>query len=186
MTIPNILTLFRIALIPVIVVLFFMPAQWTYMASAVVFATAAFTDLFDGYVARVTGQTSALGAFLDPVADKLMVAIALTLLVQMHNTIWLTIPAIFIIGRELAVSALREWMGKYGTAGDVGVAFLGKVKTTLQMIAITGLLANPPGIHDWPYYLSYAFLYVSFLLTAWSLYEYLVKAWPDLTDGRAE
>ena len=138
------LTLFRIALIPVLVVLFYMPQEWTYMASAVVFATASFTDLFDGWVARVTGQTSALGAFLDPVADKLTVAIVLVLLVELHDSWMLTIPAIVIIGRELMVSALREWMGKYGTTGNVGVAFLGKVKTTLQMIAITGLLANPP------------------------------------------
>lgn len=184
MTIPNMLTLFRIALIPVMILLFYLPYEWTRMATAVVFATGAFTDLIDGYIARSTGQITDLGAFLDPVADKLMVAVALTMLVEMHSSIWLTIPALVIICRELLVSALREWMGTYGTQGSVSVAFIGKVKTTLQMVAITGLLANPPEIVDWALLLAYALLYVSFFLTLWSMYHYLKQAWPDLSSGR--
>ena len=184
MTLPNILTLFRIGLIPVIVFVYFLPYEWTRMTAAVIFATAAFTDLFDGYIARSTGQTTDLGAFLDPVADKLMVTVALTMLVQVHASIWLTIPAIVIICREILVSALREWMGTYGTQGTVSVAFIGKVKTTLQMVAITGLLANPPEIVDWVLLLAYGLLYVSFFLTLWSMIHYLQQAWPDLTSGR--
>ncbi len=184
MTIPNMLTLFRIGLIPVMVVLFYLPFEWTRLATAIIFATASFTDLFDGYIARSTGQITDLGAFLDPVADKLMVAVALSMLVESYATVWLTIPAIVIICRELLVSALREWMGTYGTQGTVSVAFIGKVKTTLQMIAITGLLANPPEPVDDILILAYILLYASFFLTLWSMYHYLQQAWPDLTSGR--
>ncbi len=154
------------------------------MASAVIFAIGGFTDLIDGYLARSTGQTSDLGAFLDPVADKLMVAVALTILVQMHSSAWMTIPAVVIICRELLVSALREWMGTYGTQGKVSVVFIGKVKTTLQMVAITGLLANSPEIVDGWLMTSYVLLYASFFLTLWSMVHYIKLAWPDLTSGR--
>jgi len=184
MTTPNILTLFRIGLIPILVLLFFLPYEWTMKAAAVIFAIGAITDIVDGYIARSTGQTSDLGAFLDPVADKLMVAVALTILVQMHSTIWMTIPAIVIICREIMVSALREWMGTYGTQGKVSVAFIGKVKTTLQMLAIIGLLANPPEIVDWLLLTAYALLYASFFLTLWSMVHYLQMAWPDLTRSK--
>jgi CDP-diacylglycerol--glycerol-3-phosphate 3-phosphatidyltransferase len=184
LNLPNTLTLFRIALIPIMVALFYLPYEWTPMACAVVFAAASFTDLFDGYLARSRGQTTELGAFLDPVADKLMVGVALALLIQMHTTAWLTIPALTIICRELLVSALREWMGTYGTQGNVSVAFIGKVKTALQMIAITGLLANPPQPVDWILLLAYAFLYASFLMTIWSMFHYLRAAWPDLTANK--
>ena len=184
MTIPNMLTLFRIGLIPVLVLLFSLPYKWTMMASAVVFAVGAFTDIIDGYIARSTGQTSDLGAFLDPVADKLMVAVALTILVQTHNMIWMTIPAMVIICREILVSALREWMATYGTKGKVSVVFIGKVKTTLQMMAITGLLANPSEIVDGWLITAYILLYASFLLTLWSMYHYLKMAWPDLIRSK--
>lgn len=184
LNLPNTLTLFRIFLIPVLVVLFYLPYEWIPMTCAVIFATASFTDLFDGYLARKRGQMTELGAFLDPVADKLMVCVALALLIQMHSTAWLTVPALVIIGREILVSALREWMSEYGTKGKVNVAFIGKVKTTLQMIAITGLLANPPMPVDWVLLLAYGFLYASFLMTLWSMYHYLVAAWPDLTSNR--
>ena len=184
MTIPNILTLFRIGLIPILVLLFFLPYSWTMLASSVIFAGGAVTDIVDGQIARTTGQTTELGAFLDPVADKLMVAVALTILVQMHSTAWITIPAIVIICREILVSALREWMAVYGTKGKVSVLFIGKVKTTLQMLAIIGLLGNPPGIFDWALTLAYVLLYASFLLTLWSMYQYLQLAWPDLMRSK--
>lgn len=185
LNLPNILTLFRIALIPIIVIIFYLPYEWVPMTCAVIFATASFTDLFDGYLARRRGEMTELGAFLDPVADKLMVGVALALLIQMHNTAWLTIPALTIICRELLVSALREWMSTYGSLGSVKVAFIGKVKTTLQMIAITGLLANPPQPVDWVLLLAYAFLYASFLMTLWSMYHYLEVAWPDLVGEKS-
>ena len=154
------------------------------MGAAAVFAIGAFTDIIDGYIARQTGQTSDLGAFLDPVADKLMVGVALTLLVQMHSTIRITIPALVIISRELLVSALREWMSTHGNQGRIDVAFIGKVKTTLQMLAIIGLLGNEPEIIDWALITSYVLLYASFLLTLWSMYHYLQQAWPDLTRSK--
>ena len=184
MTIPNILTLFRIGLIPILVILFFLPYDWTMIASATIFAIGAVTDIFDGYIARSTGQTSDLGAFLDPVADKLMVAVALTILVQIHSNIWMTIPAIVIICREILVSALRERMSTYGTQGKVSVIYIGKVKTTLQMLAIIGLLANPPQPVDILLLTAYVLLYASFFLTLWSLYYYLKLAWPDLIRSK--
>ncbi len=184
MTIPNMLTLFRIGLIPVLVMLFFLPYDWTLLACATIFAVGAVTDIVDGYIARSTGQTTDLGAFLDPVADKLMVAVALALLIQMHNTIWMTVPAVVIICREILVSALREWMGTYGTQGKVSVAFIGKVKTTLQMLAIIGLFANTPDVVDWLLITAYVLLYASFFLTLWSMYHYLQLAWPDLMRSK--
>src|SRR3569832_2306479 len=131
MTIPTILTLLRIALIPVFVAVFYLPVSWANLATAAMFVVAGVTDWFDGYLARRLNQTSPLGAFLDPVADKLMVAAALVLLVQSHPTAWLAVPAVIIIGREIAVSALREWMAEHGSRargadGGVGAAALSR------------------------------------------------------------
>ena len=114
LNIPNILSLTRIAVVPVFVVVFYLPFAWANVATAAIFAIAAFTDWLDGYLARRLNQTSRFGAFLDPVADKLLVAVALILLVAADPTPWLTIPAIIIIGREIAISALREWMAEIG------------------------------------------------------------------------
>ena len=122
MNIPNALTLFRIVLIPVLVVLFYMPIAHTYFLTAAVFAVAAMTDWLDGYLARKLGQSTALGAFLDPVADKLMVAVALALLIERYDASWFTIPAIIIIGREIVISALREWMAELGKRTSVAVS----------------------------------------------------------------
>jgi CDP-diacylglycerol--glycerol-3-phosphate 3-phosphatidyltransferase len=184
MKLPNYLTLFRIALVPLFVVAFYWPFEDHYFWSAVIFAVAGFTDFFDGYVARKMGATSALGAFLDPVADKLMVVIALTLLVWMQNTSWLTIPAFLIIGREVTVSALREWMAQMGGHADVKVHWLGKVKTVAQMVAITGLIANPADFAN-PWTLTaYVLLYFSVVLTLWSMVLYFKAAWPYLTGAQ--
>ncbi len=136
MNIPNMLTLFRIALIPVFVLVFFLPFHWSYMASAVIFVLASLTDWLDGYLARRLDQSTSFGAFLDPVADKLMVVIALVLLVTQQDTVWFTVPALVVVGREILVSALREWMAEIGKRTSVAVSYLGKVKTFLQMIAI--------------------------------------------------
>ena len=184
---PNLLTVSRITLIPVLVVLFYLPFHWSYMAVAIVFTIAAITDYLDGYIARKFSLGSPLGEFLDPVADKLIVSVALLLLVQTHSTMLLTIPAAIIIGREIVVSALREWMAELGKRANVAVSFLGKVKTTLQMIAIIILLSQPhtlPG--GYIVILGYACLYVASILTLWSMLIYLKAAWIDLTKEYPE
>ena len=187
LSLPNILTSMRIVLIPILVVAFyFLPVEWRYMASAVIFTIAAITDWLDGYLARRLGQTTAFGAFLDPVADKLVVAVALVLLVEVHASAALAVPAIVIVGREIVVSALREWMAQYSRMRSVTVSFLGKVKTTFQMIAIIVLLWCGPGsaVRDNPsVILGYVLLYAAAILTIWSMYQYLKLAWPDLSKG---
>ena len=141
---PNILTLLRIVLIPVFLGIFYISTPWARFACAMVFGVAALTDWLDGYLARRWGQTSALGAFLDPVADKLMVAVALVLLVQADPRAALTLPAVVIIGREITVSALREWMAELGARSQVAVSIVGKFKTTAQMVAIVLLILREP------------------------------------------
>lgn len=143
MNIPNILTVMRVALIPVFILVFYLPFSWSYWAASAVFAFASFTDWLDGYLARRLNQSTPFGAFLDPVADKLLVAVALLLLVVEHSNIWLTLPAIIIICREIMVSALREWMAELGERANVAVSNLGKWKTAAQMVALIILLANP-------------------------------------------
>jgi len=182
LTIPNLLTLLRIALIPVFVMVFYLPYSWSALAGAVIFALAGITDWVDGYLARKMEQSTKLGAFLDPVADKLMVAAALILLVDAHDMALLVIPAIVIISREITVSALREWMAEIGKRASVAVSYIGKVKTTVQMVAITGLLANEPDLDYWVVWLAYLLLYVATGLTLWSMVVYLKAAWPDLKE----
>lgn len=139
-TIPNLLTAVRIAFIPAIVVLFYLPYHWSDMACGVVFALVGITDAFDGYLARKLGQVSSLGAFLDPVADKLMVAAALIVLTE--KGIVDPFASLIIIGREITVSALREWMAQIGQSKSVAVNVFGKVKTVGQLVAIPFLLFN--------------------------------------------
>ena len=136
LTVPTMLTLARIVMIPVLVLIFYLPYKWSNFASAAVFALAAFTDWLDGWVARRYNLHSAFGAFLDPVADKLMVAVALFLIVQGHPTPWMALWAGVIVGREIAVSALREWMAEIGQRATVKVAVIGKIKTMAQMFAL--------------------------------------------------
>jgi CDP-diacylglycerol--glycerol-3-phosphate 3-phosphatidyltransferase/cardiolipin synthase len=179
--IPNALTLLRIVLIPVFVVIFFLPTPWARLVCALVFTLAALTDWLDGWLARRWGQTSPLGAFLDPVADKLMVAVALVLLVQAQPSMWLALPAAVIIGREITVSALREWMAELGARAQVAVSMAGKLKTTAQMLAIVLLIVGDP-VPGLPIgTLGYALLYVAAALTLWSMALYLRAAWPMLT-----
>ena len=190
LTIPTWLTLLRIVMIPVLVLVFYLPYGWTNFASAGVFILAAVTDWLDGWWARRFGLSSAFGAFLDPVADKLMVAVALFLIVQGHPTPWMAFWAAVIVGREIAVSALREWMAELGQRATVKVAAIGKVKTTAQMVALSCLLYSViPGkepssiwmgepvfhIGDWA-------LAIAALLTLWSGIQYLHAAWPALRD----
>lgn len=181
MNLPNILTLSRIVMIPVFVVVFFLPVAWRYEVSAAIFALAAATDWLDGYLARKLDQSTPFGAFLDPVADKLMVAVALTVLVQEHHTLLLTLPAMIIIGREIVISALREWMAEVGSRASVAVSYIGKIKTTAQMVAIIMLLGSDPEI-GWAK-AGIALLYIAAVLTLWSMMLYLKAAWPDLFPG---
>lgn len=188
MNIPNWLTFFRILLIPFLVIIFYLPFTGNNIVCAIIFTVAAITDWLDGFLARTLAQTSSLGAFLDPVADKLIVAVALILLVGEKSLPLLAIPAAVIVGREIAISALREWMAEVGKRANVAVSFIGKIKTTLQMIAVIILLAYKPGSTRltglWLGILGYIMLYVAATLTLWSMFVYLKAAWRDLNYSK--
>ncbi|CAG0993606.1 cardiolipin synthase (CMP-forming) [Burkholderiales bacterium] len=184
--VPTALTWLRILMIPLFTGVYYLPATWLSLVeknllATALFAAAAMTDWLDGYLARRLNQTSAFGAFLDPVADKLMVAAALIVLVNLDRADPLL--AVIIIGREIAISALREWMAKLGKPSSIAVAFIGKIKTTAQMAAIVLLLLNAqllPGLHAAP--LGTFCLWVAALLTLWSMGYYLRLAAPHLSD----
>jgi len=183
MTFPMILTLLRIALIPVLVLFFYLPYTWANFAAAVVFILAAITDWLDGYLARRMGLMTNLGAFLDPVADKLMVATALVLLVQkppeiVFPMIFFTLSAAIIIGREIAISALREWMAEMGERGTVKVGLMGKLKTIFQMTAISCLLFEYDLLGLPVLLIGEMLLYLAAALTLWSMWVYLSASWP--------
>ena len=187
--IPNLLTWFRILLIPLVVAVFYLPADWLThqernLAAALMFAVAAITDWLDGYLARTLNQASAFGAFLDPVADKLMVAAALTVLVQLGRVD--AFIAFIIIGREITISALREWMAKIGRSKSVAVSFLGKIKTVSQMVAVLLLLYEGPvfGIID-ALEIGRVLIYVAAVLTVWSMFYYLRLALPHARGNDA-
>ena len=178
--VPNLLTLLRILLIPVFVLTFYLPVGWGNLAAAAVFVLAALTDLLDGYLARRLEQVSPLGAFLDPVADKLMVATALVVLVQADPSIWMAVPAAVIIGREITISALREWMAELGARAKVAVSEIGKFKTASQMTAISMMIYREDFAGLPIYIIGYVLLYVAVTLTLWSMVVYLRAAWPRL------
>jgi len=180
LTYPNLLTLCRIGLIPVLGLVFLLPVAWANIAAAVIFALAAVTDWLDGYLARRLDQTTAFGAFLDPVADKLMVAVALVALVAVNPSPLFAVPAAIIIGREIAVSALREWMAELGKRSKVAVGVIGKFKTAAQMISITMLLYSDPLFGLPMSTLGLILLYVAAILTLWSMVMYLRAAWDVL------
>lgn len=179
MNIPNYLTIFRILLIPIFVFVFYLPGYWSHVTCAVIFAVACITDWFDGYLARYLRQTSKLGEFLDPVADKLVVAVALVLLVGERNIPYLAIPAAVIVGREIVISALREWMAELGKRTSIAVSFVGKFKTFIQMVSLVLLLAYEPS-KPILLYSGSVMLYLAAGLTIWSMFMYLKVAWPDL------
>lgn len=188
--IANILTVARIIMIPLVVILFYMPQHWAMAATGWLFILAAVTDSLDGYLARKLGQTSALGAFLDPVADKLMVAVALILLVSYdppmlefikfdpHTLIALT--ACVIVGREITISALREWMAEMGARGKVAVSGMGKLKTIFQMTGLSMMLFRDDVWFIPAFELGFYCLVAAAALTLWSMGVYLRAAWPDL------
>jgi len=184
--IPILLTWLRMALIPLMVGVFFLPGHWLTayeqgVAATVIFVVAAVTDWFDGYLARRWNETTSFGAFLDPVADKLIVAGALLLLVQLGRTN--SIIAFIIVGREIAITALREWMAQIGASKSVAVSSIGKIKTVAQMVAIPMLLYAAPlfGLID-TLYVGQRLLDFAAALTLWSMFYYLRKAWPLIKE----
>lgn len=185
LTTPTLLTLLRIALVPVLVVLFYLPYTWSNLACVVIFVLAAVTDIADGVIARRTGQTSRFGAFLDPVADKIMVSTALVLLVQRQETyqVVFAIAAAIIIGREITISALREWMSEIGESALVRVSRIGKTKTGFQMTAIGFLLYREDFGWIPVSLIGELLLYTAAGLTLWSMWSYLQAAWPAISQS---
>jgi len=184
MNFPTLLTLFRILIIPLLVAIYYLPLDSKYLICAGLFGLAALTDWLDGFLARRWNQMTPFGAFLDPVADKLMVAVALGVLIEAYSSWWLTLPALVIIGREIVISALREWMAELGKSAKVAVSWLGKVKTTFQMVSIFLLLLVPPGaLIGW---IGLGVLYLAAFLTLWSMYSYLRAAMPHLLPNRSK
>ncbi|OOG63439.1 CDP-diacylglycerol--glycerol-3-phosphate 3-phosphatidyltransferase [Rhodanobacter sp. B04] len=183
---PTWLTLFRVALLPVMVVVFYAPFRGHNITAAIVFVLAAVTDWLDGYLARRMNLTSAFGAFLDPVADKLMVAVTLFLLVESHRGGWpgilMAVTAAVIVGREISVSALREWMAEIGMSATVKVALVGKLKTVMQMVALVVLIVQHEKAAEALrlYHIGEALLVIAGVLTIWSGLYYLRAAWPIL------
>jgi CDP-diacylglycerol--glycerol-3-phosphate 3-phosphatidyltransferase len=185
LTVPTWLTLARIALIPVLVGVYYLDARWSNLAATLVFVAASVTDWLDGWIARRYRLFSRFGAFLDPVADKLMVSTALVITVQHHHTVWMALWASIIIGREIAVSALREWMAELGQRAKVAVALVGKIKTIVQMVALGFLLYRQPLLGVPVFQIGEWLLAVAAILTLWSGWEYLRAAWPVLRAGEA-
>jgi len=183
---PTWLTLFRVALLPVMVLVFYLPFPGHNITAAIVFLLAAITDWLDGFLARRMNLTSAFGAFLDPVADKLMVAVTLFLLVESHPEGWssivMAVTAAVIVGREISISALREWMAEVGMRATVKVAFIGKLKTVMQIVALVVLIVQ----HEKEatalrlYHIGEGLLVIAGVLTIWSGLYYLHAAWPIL------
>ena len=183
-SLPTFLTYARIVLIPVFVLAFYLPFEWSNVAATLIFGLAGITDWLDGYLARKLDQMSRFGAFLDPVADKLMVAAALVLLVQQDPTLWMAVAAVVIIGREITISALREWMAEIGKRTYVAVSNIGKYKTTAQILALFMLIYRDPLFGLPVYEVGLALLYVAVALTLWSMVVYLRAALPVMAAER--
>jgi CDP-diacylglycerol--glycerol-3-phosphate 3-phosphatidyltransferase/cardiolipin synthase len=180
----NILTLIRIAAIPVIVICFYSPHPYARPVAGIVFGIAAITDLIDGYVARRFQLVSRFGEFLDPVADKLIVTIVLVLLVQQDPDWYVDIIAIIIVGREITISALREWMAIIGERSNVAVSWGGKIKTTLQMFGIAFMVYEQPILGVDVYIIGFVLLLGAVGMTLWSMFIYLRAAWPAMQSGQ--
>ena len=195
--IPNVLTLLRVFLIPVYIIFFLLPYSWSNLAAASVFVIACFTDLLDGYLARKWKVCSKFGAFLDPVADKIMVCVALVMLVGWFSShqaeykyftgfsVILTICSVIIISREIVISALREWMAEIGKRGLVAVSWIGKWKTAIQMMAIAGLIWRDQDFifrENWMANLSLLLMLVATALTIWSMVSYMIVGFKYMDD----
>ena len=186
LNLANILTLFRIAAIPAVVICFYSPLPNARPIAAILFGIAAVTDFIDGWVARRYGQSSRFGEFLDPVADKLMVAIVLVMLVQAESGWFEDIIAMIIIGREITISALREWMATIGERANVKVSFSGKVKTTLQMFGIAFMVYQHDLFGIPIYTVGFVLLVAAAVMTIWSMFFYLKAAWPFIMADEKE
>ncbi|MDO8953700.1 MAG: CDP-diacylglycerol--glycerol-3-phosphate 3-phosphatidyltransferase [Gammaproteobacteria bacterium] len=180
-TLPNGLTVFRIVLIPMFVLNFYLHYHHSEWVTAGIFLVAALTDWLDGFLARYLKETSAFGAFLDPVADKLMVAVALVLLVSEYPSPWMAIPGLVIVSREILISALREWMAELGRRATVKVSSIGKIKTVAQMTALVILFSQTPG-DSMLIKIGFVMMYIAVILTIWSMLIYLHAAWVNLRD----
>jgi len=173
LTVPNMLTLLRVMLIPVFLTSFYLPIEHNYLLAAFIFWFAAGTDILDGYLARRLNQSTKFGAFLDPVADKVMVACALLLITEDYQNLWVTIAAAIMIGREIIISALREWMAELGLRGSVAVSVWGKIKTAAQMLALIALLSR---YNQLVIEVGYGLLFIATALTVSSMVSYLRAA----------
>jgi CDP-diacylglycerol--glycerol-3-phosphate 3-phosphatidyltransferase/cardiolipin synthase len=181
---PNILTVARIVAVPLVIALFYWEHPWSNPLAAAVFIAAALTDTLDGYLARKLGITTPLGEFLDPVADKLMVGTALVLLVGHDPSKLIVITAIIIIGREITVSALREWMAQLGARGKVAVSGMGKLKTTMQMTGLSMMMFRNDVFGMPVYEIGVVLLVFAAVLTLWSMGSYMRAAWPEMRRER--
>lgn len=182
-TVPTAITLFRIGLIPLFVIVFYLPFTWANVVATAIFGLASLTDWADGYLARALKQESRFGAFLDPVADKLMVVVAIVLLVESHPSIYIAIPSVIIIAREISISALREWMAELGDRTAVRVSFIGKAKTTTQLISLLLLIYQEP-LAGLPIFEIGLFgYYLAAILTMVSMFLYLRTAWPVIVKN---
>lgn len=188
-TLPNQITLFRIILIPVFLLIFYLPLSWSHFGAFAIFWLAAISDILDGYLARKLNQSTPFGALIDPVADKLMVVCGLVIVAQDYQVWWITIPALFMIAREIIISALREFMSSRGKRDQVAVSEMGKYKTAAQMLAIMGLIWQPNYdipliLFELPYqilmFAAYAFYVIATVLTVWSMIAYIKAAWHEL------
>jgi CDP-diacylglycerol--glycerol-3-phosphate 3-phosphatidyltransferase len=182
-TLPTAITLFRIALIPLFVLVFYLPFAWANIAATAIFTIASISDWVDGYLARSMQQESSFGAFLDPVADKLMVVVIIVLLVEAHPSIYIALPSVVIVAREVSVSALREWMAQLGASATVKVSFIGKTKTVSQMIALGFMIFSEPFMGLPIFDIGLAIYYLAAILTILSMVIYLRAAWPVITSN---
>lgn len=182
MNAPNFVTFLRVLAIPVFIAVYYSNIQWHYLISSAIFIVACFTDWLDGYLARKLDQCTKFGAFIDPVADKLLVTVTLVMLAANYTSPWFVIPAAIIVAREILVSALREWMAENNQRNIVAVGYIGKIKTTVQMIAIIVLLGSDPQGSVWFWGLGYVLIYAAAILTLWSMTIYLKNAWPIITS----
>lgn len=183
MNLANFFTVLRVLMIPLFMGLYYVEFPWHRILAAFVFILACVTDWLDGHIARKFNQSSRFGAFLDPVADKMLVTITLVILAASYPSPWYVIPAAVIVAREVMVSALREWMAEQRQRDAVAVGMVGKVKTTFQMIAIGVLLTTDPQGPMLLWFGGYVLINVAAALTLWSLFQYLRSAWPLLKSG---
>ena len=182
--IPNYFTLLRILLVPVIVVFYYLPFASVHVIATVLFILASFTDFLDGFLARRWKVSSGLGAFLDPVADKILVVICLTMLVSQERLSVIVLATLIIVAREMIVSGLREWMAEVGKRAHVAVSYIGKWKTCCQMLAIILLLYSSSTSPFWITWTGVVLIYIAAVLTLWSMSMYIKAAWPVLLRYR--